>query len=80
MQSAIVRIGKVFEEAFAVPAVDITQETTPDEVSKWDSLGHMSMISMLEREFGLEFELDEIMEMASVQNILDVLSNKGVAA
>jgi acyl carrier protein len=80
MDSIIARVGKVFEAAFAIPAAQITSETTPDDVPKWDSLGHMSMVSILEKEFGTQFELDEVMEMATVRNILDILSNKGVPA
>jgi acyl carrier protein len=71
-------VANVFHEAFAVPAEGITNQTVPDDVPKWDSLGHMNMVSVLEKEFGLQFEIDEIMEMASVQNILDVLARKGV--
>lgn len=80
MESIIARVGKVFEAAFTVPASQITTDTTPDDVPKWDSLGHMSMVSILEKEFGTQFELDEVMEMATVRNILDILSNKGVLA
>jgi acyl carrier protein len=72
------RVAKVFSETFAVPAEEITSQTVPDDVPKWDSLGHMNMVSILEKEFGLRFEVDEIMEMATVQNILDVLAAKGV--
>lgn len=68
----------MFNEAFAVPADDITEQTVPDDVQKWDSLGHMNMVSILEKEFGTQFEVDEVMEMASVQNILDVLGRKGI--
>jgi len=74
------RVAKVFNEAFAVPADSITNQTVPDDVPKWDSLGHMNMVSILEKEFGTQFEVDEIMEMASVQNILDVLAKKGMKA
>ena len=80
MDSIIARVGKVFEAAFTVPASQVTSETTPDDVPKWDSLGHMSMVNILEKEFGTQFELDEVMEMATVRNILDILSNKGVLA
>lgn len=72
------RVAKVFHEAFAVPAESITHQTVPDDVQKWDSLGHMNMVSILEKEFGAQFEVDEIMEMASVQVILDVLARKGI--
>jgi acyl carrier protein len=74
----LARVGKVFNEAFAVAADSITSQTVPDDVPKWDSLGHMNMVSILEKEFGFEFEVDEIMEMATVQNILDVLARRGI--
>ncbi len=77
-QPILSRVANVFQEAFAVPAQSITTQTVPDDVPKWDSLGHMNMVSALEKEFGLGFEIDEIMEMASVQNVLDVLARKGI--
>jgi acyl carrier protein len=76
--TVLARVGKVFCEAFAVPAESITSQSLPDDVPKWDSLGHMTMVSILEREFGVQFEVDEVMEMATVQSILDVLAKKGV--
>ena len=76
--TALARVGRVFGEAFAVPAESITEQTLPDDVPKWDSLGHLAMVAVLEREFGLQFEVDEVMEMASVQNILNVLARRGV--
>lgn len=75
---SIDRVAKVFNEAFAVPAEDITNQTVPDDIQKWDSLGHMNMVSILEKEFGTQFEVDDVMEMASVQNILDILVRKGI--
>jgi acyl carrier protein len=36
------------------------------------------MVAILEREFGVQFEVDEVMEMASVQIILNVLAKKGI--
>jgi acyl carrier protein len=72
------RVASVFSQAFAVPAEDIASNTVPDDVPKWDSLGHMNMVSVLEKEFHLRFKPAEIMEMASVQDILEVLARKGI--
>ncbi len=71
------RVARVFSQTFAVPSEDVTSNTVPDDVPKWDSLGHMNMVSALGKEFGLRFGVDEIMEMATVQDILDVLAKKG---
>jgi acyl carrier protein len=40
----------------------------------------MNMVMELEKEFGLQFEVDEIMEMSSPQKILDIVKAKGTPA
>ena len=72
------RVASVFSQTFPVPAEDIVSNNVPDDVPKWDSLGHMNMVSVLEKEFRLRFQEDEIMQMATVQDILDVLASKGI--
>ena len=76
--SILERVGKVFENVFDFEASNISASTVPDDVPKWDSIGHMSMVSELETEFSVQFELDEVMEMADVGKILEILTNKGI--
>jgi acyl carrier protein len=76
--TVVERVGKSFAEAFGVPAASITEKTTPQEVQKWDSIGHMNLVAAMEAEFGLQFEVDEIMEMATVAKILEILAKRGV--
>ena len=52
--------------------------TVPDDVKKWDSIGHMSMVAAMEDKFGVQFEVDEIMEMIDVNKILEILATKGI--
>ena len=54
-------------------------ETTPEKVPNWDSLGHMNLVAQLEAEFGLQFEVDEIMEMSSAAKIIEILRANGIA-
>jgi len=72
------RVGKVFEGVFGFDSHEVTMDTVPDDVEKWDSLGHMNMVEALEKEFGVQFEVDEIMEMASVDKIVETIQNKGM--
>jgi acyl carrier protein len=71
-------VAKILAEAFGIDAATVTPETTPDDVEKWDSLGHMNMVAGLESAFTIQFEIDEIMEMASVAQILKVLEARGI--
>lgn len=73
------RVANVFGVVFGVDPGVVTKETVPDDIEKWDSLGHMKMVEELEKEFDLRFELDDMMEMVSVEQILEILAARGVS-
>jgi acyl carrier protein len=76
--SVVDDLGAIFEETFAHDPSRFCAETVPDDVKKWDSIGHMSMVAAMEEKFGLQFEVDEIMEMIDVKKILEILDAKGI--
>ncbi len=73
------KIGAAFEEALGVPRAEFRLDVTPDDVPAWDSLGHMRLVTALQEKFGVELEIDEIMEMDSGRKIFEILQNKGAA-
>ncbi len=72
------RLASVFEETFAHDPARFGSDTVPDDVKKWDSIGHMNLVAAMEDAFGVEFEVDEIMEMVDVRKILEILATKGI--
>jgi acyl carrier protein len=48
----------------------------PEDVSGWDSLGHLRLVAALQDQFGIEFEVDEIMRMENVAAIKSVLAER----
>ncbi len=72
------RVATIFQSLFDYPADKFTESTVPDDVTRWDSLGHISLVGALQTEFGIELELDDIMEMVSGAKILEVLAAKGI--
>jgi len=75
--STVDRVAGVFAGVFLVSPDSVSISTEPNDVKKWDSLGHLNMVAALEKEFGVQFELDEVMEMSSVGKIVDILTAKG---
>lgn len=75
--STLERVEKIFQEAYGYETENFTPELTPDDVPKWDSIGHMNMVSLLEGEFNVQFELDDIMEMATVGKIVELVEARG---
>ena len=72
------RLANVFHKAFGFDSGRFSKDTVPEDVPNWDSIGHMNLVAQLEQEFGLQFEVDEIMEMSSAAKILEFLQAKGV--
>ncbi len=72
------QLAAVFEETFGHDPARFQPDTIPDDVRKWDSIGHMNLVAAMEDAFGVEFEVDEIMEMVDVRKILEILANKGI--
>ncbi len=66
----------VMARVFQVAPEDITSGTSRETLSNWDSLKHMTLILALEEEFGVEFSDKEIVDLKSLQLLLDVLRNK----
>ena len=72
------RLILVLTEVFGVRADQIVPELTKEDVGSWDSLKQMDLVMSLEREFSIALEIPDIVRLNSVENIMDVLSGKGV--
>jgi len=53
-------------------------EDTPDTIEQWDSVGHLSMLSTIEKQLGFLPDSDEFVSFSSVQQLVDLLKAKGV--
>ena len=72
-------LGKVrtaFKSAFDVEPATISLATVPTDVSAWDSMGHVTLASSLEQEFGLTFDVDDLMAMENVKEICRIVQSK----
>ncbi|MEN6457544.1 MAG: acyl carrier protein [Thermoguttaceae bacterium] len=72
------RTAAIFEKVFGIEAADFSPALTPEDVLRWDSLGHMTLVMELEDAFGVHFDVDELTEMSSAGKIIDMLHAKGV--
>jgi acyl carrier protein len=73
-------LHSVVAEVFRVPVAEVTDELSPDTLDDWDSLSHLRLVTALEEAFDVKFENAEIMDMASVGAIREMLERKTPAA
>jgi acyl carrier protein len=78
--SLLPRVQSAFHSAFDLDPHSVTIETQPEDVAKWDSLGHATLAYSLEQEFNFRFDIDELMELENVREIVRVVRRKLEAA
>ncbi|HXX24344.1 MAG TPA: acyl carrier protein [Terriglobia bacterium] len=76
MDNVLTKVQDVFHEAFGIDAQLISLETTPNEVPAWDSVGHLDLASRLEQAFGINLDVDDLMEMENVREIIRIVNSK----
>ncbi|MBN2288014.1 MAG: acyl carrier protein [Candidatus Glassbacteria bacterium] len=70
------RVVKIVGRVMDLPAELLDEKSSMDDVESWDSLRHMNLVMALEEEFGLSFTDEEIVEMLSVEIILETLKSR----
>lgn len=71
------QLAAVFEDVFQHTG-PLSPSTSPDDVSRWDSLQHIALVRSLEETFDIQLSMDEMMEIRSVRDIETVLQRHGV--
>ncbi len=75
MTIPIEKLKLIFRTAFNKD-IDITPATNRHNCEYWDSLAHLSLIVELEDQLNVTFTKEEIVQINSVSEILNVLKNK----
>lgn len=64
--SNLEKYNAAFVETFMLDAKDLHGLKYQD-VNAWDSVGHMRLMSTIEESFGVELEIDDIIEFSSYE-------------
>ena len=64
-------------EVFETPAEKVRLETKRDEIETWDSLGILTLMAKMDEDFHVLPTEDEIQQMRSVGDIVEVLRKHG---
>ncbi len=65
------KVIQVLVNVFQVSPSKISTKTTSDDVEKWDSMNHINMILVLEQEFGIRYDEEQVVSMLSAGEIID---------
>lgn len=70
------KLTEIFRDVFSDATLVATDEMTSDDVQKWDSLSHMQLITVIEKQFGIKFKLKEILSWQNVGTMINCIEKK----
>lgn len=70
------RIIKIVATSLEVSEDQITEDTAIGEIPEWDSMGHIIIISSLEKEFSINFDPEIIMDLEDISDIVAAIEER----
>jgi len=70
------RLVNCFENVFAGLSRSAIPEASQDTVSGWDSVAHITLVSLIAEEFGIDVDFDDFAGVTSFAAILDLVRQK----
>lgn len=72
-EEVLYRVNEIFKDAFDREDMSVSFDMAASDVEGWDSMMQMNLIEMVEDEFGIQFSIDDIVEMENVGKIVDLI-------
>ncbi|PHI17005.1 acyl carrier protein [Fusobacterium polymorphum] len=66
----------IFRDIFDDEDIILTNETTADDIEEWDSLAQINLLVAIKKEFGINFDLEEVSKYKSVEDIVKAIEEK----
>ena len=67
-----------FIESFSIDKQSLNDTLEYNSVEEWDSVGHMTLIGLLEDTFDIAMDMDDIIDFSSYNKGYEILEKYGV--
>lgn len=66
-------LNEVFRDVFDDESITVAEQTTAEDIEDWDSLEHINLVAAVEQEFGIKFNMGQIVTMKNVGEMADII-------
>jgi acyl carrier protein len=70
-QDILVTVQDIMRQVFRMPHLVISESMSAADISQWNSLNHVILISELEKKYDIKFDLSDMLDIRTVQDICD---------
>jgi acyl carrier protein len=70
------QVQRLFREVFDQPDMHIDSNTSPEQLTEWDSVAQLKLVIAAEEAFGVEFKMDEVASIRTVGDFMRVVESQ----
>ena len=70
------KLNEVFHDVFDNNDIVVTEQTNANDIEEWDSLIHITLISAVEDEFDVSFDMKTVVSMRNVGDMIDAIEEQ----
>ncbi len=70
------RVKAILADIFMIDPSEIGSHTSMETLAQWDSLAQIDIVSALEEEFGVTFEVEDFELMTEFSAVMETLAEK----
>ncbi|MEY8333799.1 acyl carrier protein [Lachnospiraceae bacterium 47-T17] len=69
----MIQLNGIFRDAFMDSALEISEQTSAKDIEDWDSLMQITLITAIEKKYGVQFSLDDVLGLENVGGMVDLI-------
>jgi acyl carrier protein len=66
-------LEEIFRDNFDDDELELTCETTADDIEDWDSLEQINLLTTIGKKYGVKFSIDDVKGLANVGDMVDLV-------
>ena len=70
------KVKTIIADTFNLKYDQINDDTGPENVQRWDSFGQMNLVVVLEQEFSIVLEYEDIFRITDTATLIDLIKEK----
>ena len=70
------KLNEVFHDVFDNNDIVVSEQTNANDIEEWDSLIHITLISAVEDEFDVSFDMKTVVSMKNVGDMIDAIEEQ----